>query len=173
MRLRIIGLDLALGGSGYADPDGFTTTVRPPGFVDGYHRHNFIADAVVANLRKDAPDVAIVEAYAGGGLGRLAMYRAGELGGIIRGALARYAIDLVEVAPSQLKLWATGKGNAKKPAMIAAAVERGALLSSPTAHDEADAFLLWLLGRSYLTLGEAHDVFDRILWPLKPVGRSG
>lgn len=62
----------------------------------------------------------------------------------LHGILAAVAIDgghdLHTVTPAELKKWATGKGNADKAAMLAAARRLGWIGDS---HDEADAFLLW------------------------------
>lgn len=49
---------------------------------------------------------------------------------------------LREVYASQVKKYWTGKGNAKKPDMIAAAVERGYDIG-PAQDDEADAIAMW------------------------------
>lgn len=145
-RYRLLGLDLALGGTGIAGPDRALVTVRPPAALDGYDRHWYVAEAVlrvVANLR---PDVVIVEGYAHHGPGAVALIRSAELGGIVRAALTRHGVTFLDVPPATLKRWATGNGNARKEAMTSRAVELGARLSKPNAHDEADAYLLRLLG---------------------------
>ena len=51
------------------------------------------------------------------------------------------SIPLTEATPGQIKKALTGKGNAKKAAMIAAAMARG---MSPENDNEADAFGAWL-----------------------------
>lgn len=61
---------------------------------------------------------------------------------VLHGILRACAHDraVVEVEPSRLKRWATGKGNADKVAMVAAARLRG---WDGDDHNEADAFLLY------------------------------
>ncbi len=64
--------------------------------------------------------------------------------GITLAALHHVGTEPLIVQPARLKKWATGKGNAKKPAMIAAACEKTGC--HITSHDEADAVLLALYG---------------------------
>lgn len=55
--------------------------------------------------------------------------------------LQEEGLDVVEVAPTQLKKYATGKGNAGKSEVMAAAIRR--YLEAPIENDnEADAFVL-------------------------------
>lgn len=61
-------------------------------------------------------------------------------------ALAAKRVPIAVVAPGTLKKWATGKGNAKKPDVLAAAKE----WCRPRNHDEADAAWLALLGAAKL-----------------------
>lgn len=151
---RVSGLDLALGGTGYAAPNGVTFTLRPPARLKAYNRHNWLTERIVEALNGDRPDLVIIEAFAGGGPGRLANIASAEVGGIVKAMLARGLIDFAEVAPSSLKKYATGDGRAKKPDMIAAAYEAGATLSALDADNEADAWLLRHAGRAALGLAE-------------------
>jgi len=65
-------------------------------------------------------------------------------------------LAVVGVKPSQLKRWATGKGNADKPAMVERAraqlLEDGIDPPAKLTHDEADAILLvaWALSGYHL-----------------------
>lgn len=61
-------------------------------------------------------------------------------------ALSAKRVPIAVVAPGTLKKWATGKGNAKKPDVLAAAKE----WCRPRNHDEADAAWLALLGAARL-----------------------
>jgi len=91
-------------------------------------------------------DVVVIEGYSYGSKGQ-AVYQIAELGGIIRFWLYTRRMLTVEITPSTLKKFATGKGNAPKSAMVAAAVRRFHL---PEGHDddnEADAYLLWAAAR--------------------------
>jgi hypothetical protein len=61
-------------------------------------------------------------------------------------ALSAKRVPIAVVAPGTLKKWATGKGNAKKPDVLAAAKE----WCRPRNHDEADSAWLALMGAHYL-----------------------
>lgn len=83
-------------------------------------------------------------------------------------ALAAKRVPIAVVAPGTLKKWATGKGNAKKPDVLAAAKE----WCRPRNHDEADAAWLALMGAT--KLGDHPPVeltswriagFEAVKWP--------
>lgn len=89
------------------------------------------------------PDFAIIEAYAFRARGR-AKHMLYEAGTMLRYSLFSRHIPWFVVNPSQLKKFATGYGNAKKPDMIVAANE---LMGLETDDDNvADAALLGLVG---------------------------
>jgi len=135
----ILALDLSLTASGYCR-DGecgrITTQLR------GWERIAHIM-RIVRDLAAGV-EIAVLEGYSFGSQGR-AVFQIGELGGVVRFWLWGHRIPTVEVAPSALKKFATGKGNSPKDAMIAAAIRRFGF----GGHDnnEADAFLLWCLAR--------------------------
>ena len=71
--------------------------------------------------------------------------RTGSMGlvllhGILRGVAIDGGHRYHTVTPTELKLWATGKGKADKPMMMDAARHLGWVGDN---HDEADAYLLW------------------------------
>lgn len=73
-----------------------------------------LIDEIVAHIRKDE-DIIAIEGFG------FASQQAIQLGGIgwgIRMALFRRGIKYIDVAPSQVKKFATGKGNCKKEAII-------------------------------------------------------
>ena len=130
--MNIIGLDPSYTATGIAWGDGTTCTMKLKG--DGRERLQF-AYNTFGNL--DA-DLVVVEGYAHGkGFNTHMM---GELGGVIRLALTHARIPFLDVQPTQLKKYATGKGNAKKEVVLVEAVRRLGYEGSST--DEADA--LWL-----------------------------
>lgn len=72
-----------------------------------------LIDDVIAHIHKD--DIIVIEGFG------FATQQGIQLGGIgwgIRMALARRGFKYIEVAPGQLKKFATGKGNTKKENMI-------------------------------------------------------
>jgi crossover junction endodeoxyribonuclease RuvC len=170
MPTLIAGLDLALGKSGVATPDGALRTVTPARGLEGYARHWDVAKALLELLAGDGdrPDVVVLEGYAPGSRGILSTIRSAELGGIVRASLYRNGFVFAEVRPNTLKRWATGNGNATKERMVERAVELGARLSSPKADDEADAFLLRAMGRHHYA-GEGDGAIDALAvvdWPI-------
>lgn len=173
--MRVAGLDLSLTKSGLALPDGELVTITPARGLEGYARHWDVAKEVLERLASARVDVVVVEGYSHHGPGAIARIRAAEVGGIVRTSLYRAGLLFVEVPPASLKRWATGNGNAGKPAVITRALELGAILSSSKADDEADAFLLRAMGRHAYnadTPAGAHldamlDALSVIVWPLK------
>jgi Holliday junction resolvasome RuvABC endonuclease subunit len=104
-------------------------------------------------LKGALPDFAIIEAYAFRARGR-AKHMLYEAGTMLRFSLYSRHIPWFVVNPSQLKKFATGFGNAKKPDMIVAAKT---LMNLDTDDDNvADAALLGLVGHcvSFQAAGE-------------------
>jgi len=96
-----------------------------------------IRDALLE--RAEGVDLVVIEGYAFARANRA--HQIGELGGVLRVAFAEAGVPLVEVAPMARAKYATGKGNAKKEAVLVEAVKR--LGYEGSSNDEADA--LWLL----------------------------
>lgn len=142
--VTIAGVDLALGATGIALGDQPSlATIAPPGRLKGYVRHECAADQIVRRLRLAAPDLVVLEGYDPHPRGYLALVRAAELGGIVRTALTKVALPFIDVPPSQLKLFATGKGNSPKPDVVQAARNAGV---DPRDDNQADAYWLWRIG---------------------------
>lgn len=77
----------------------------------------------IANaFRKFLPDLMVIEEYSFGSKGR-GLSSIHELGGVIKNHLHRKQAVWLTVQNAIIKQWATGKGNASKEQMIAAAVE--------------------------------------------------
>lgn len=142
MTYRILALDLSVSSTGYASPYGILGRIKAPAGLEPYTRLINVTDRILDLVTESRADLVVVEDYAPRSLGVLSTIRSAELGGVIRRELERSRVDWLAVKPNTLKLWATGKGNAKKPAMIARALELGATLSTSKADDEADAYLL-------------------------------
>lgn len=113
-------------------------------------------------------DLIVCEGYAYHAKGRAAV-SLGELGGVLRLTAQDAGTALVEVPPTVVKKLATGKGNASKEAVLAAAVRRMQYMGASP--DEADA--LWLLEAALqhhqlahaLKLPQSHtDVLNSIEW---------
>lgn len=80
---------------------------------------------------------AAVEGYAYGAVNQA--FSLGEVGGVLRLLLHEHGIPYVDVPPVNLKKWATGRTEADKDEMVAAAVADGA---RPGDHNQADAYFL-------------------------------
>lgn len=138
--MRITALDLALTRTGWAwaelDPE-----TQGSGCFNGPGKGVDRLDAIERGLRPlwRGAGLVVVEGYAFGTQGRA--HAIGELGGIMRLAWRRSGVPFAEVPPNALKKYATGKGNAAKEAVLAAAIRR--LEYEGDDHNEADA--LWLL----------------------------
>lgn len=123
--MRVLGLDLSLAAPGVAY-NGKPRTLpasnyRGPALLS--HR----AGQLLSLLDYLKPDLVVIEGYA---ISRnLAGARSlAELGGVVRFIFHEREIAFVEVPPSTLKKYATGKGNADKHEVIRAALEAGAQL---------------------------------------------
>jgi Holliday junction resolvasome RuvABC endonuclease subunit len=88
-----------------------------------------------------------IEGYSYASHGRSTVSLA-ELGGIVRYGLWCEGIIYIDVPPSTLKKYATGKGNADKGAMLVAAVKR--LGYEGTDNNEADARWLHAVGMALM-----------------------
>lgn len=145
----VIGLDLSLTCSGVALTDGSTRSIRPHCGPDHPARRlNEIIGRLDGCLRHGHPTIAIIEGYNPGGHQGFTACRLGELGGAVRLRLFELGIAYFEVAPAQLKKYATGNGGASKDEMVAAAEAAG---GRPANHDEADAWWLRHMGVAVVT----------------------
>lgn len=167
----VFGLDLSLTGTGIAEPNGATSVLRPK--TKGVERLMEIRDdlyfAIVdASRRANDRDVLVmIEHYAYGRTHQA--HQLGELGGVIRLMLHDEGIDFIDVAPTALKKYATGKGNASKDEVLAAAIRR----LGYEGHDNNEADALWLqeIGLDGFDgqpprVPETHrDVLAKLDWP--------
>jgi crossover junction endodeoxyribonuclease RuvC len=132
--LNITALDLSLTSTGVADEDGVRTITSK---LKGMARIAEILERIVAI---SLADLFVIEDYAFQGGHDAYAHALGELGGVVRFELWRNGVPYVDVGVSNLKKYATGKGNAKKELMLAEAIRR--LDYQGASNDEADA--LWL-----------------------------
>ena len=111
----------------------------------GWSRVQLIARSFDQAMDWYRPEYVVFEDYALG-MGRSAttIITQVEVGTMLRNVVYNKGISWLEVKPSTLKKWTTGKGNAKKEAMMAAAVERWQFQSD--SDDIVDAFALSMYG---------------------------
>ena len=89
------------------------------------------------------PEIICLEGYSFGSRGR-AVFQTGELGGLVRVLLHKTGIKWIEIPPSQVKKFATGKGNCGKDLILQQVYKRWGMEFKTS--DEADAFVLAKIG---------------------------
>jgi crossover junction endodeoxyribonuclease RuvC len=120
---------------------------------------------IINNLTNDAeteweaPALIVIEGFSYGSKGR-GVFDIAYLGWRIREELERYRteddIPWLEVSPSQVKQFATGKGNANKEVVLQQVYKRWGV--ELTDNNQSDAYVLAQIGWAYL--GEADDLTD-------------
>ncbi len=173
--INVIGLDLSLNSSGYAyrsDEVGRLPTITTgrikPGKRRGMERLHFnrqkLGETVADAERRLDPEhvrpmpitLAVIEGYAMGYGGKGTpgrVFNIGEWGGVARLFLYDQDIPMLIVSPSSLKIFATGNGHAEKPEIVQAITELWGY--DVPQDDEADAFVLMMLGEAYLSKRKA------------------
>lgn len=152
--MKIIGIDASLTSTGVAVIDGTIRTERIQSRKAGPDRLIEIRDRVYKIA--EGADIVVIEGYAYAS-GHSA-HQMGELGGVIRVLLREMELKVLEVSPGQLKKFATGKGNADKMAIAVAVLKRWK--KEFTCHDEADAFILAMIGQAYRKGGNDLTAFQ-------------
>lgn len=158
----MIGLDLSLTGSALAVIDlatgGLVTAVhRSPAPKDdalGAHvtRHRELVDGIVEQVIACNPAMAVVEGLQFSVASKdSSLTRRGFLWWAVAEGLVRAGVPVLEVAPSQIKQLATGKGNASKSEVVAAyAVAWPDATRGSNVEDRADASFAAALGVAWL-----------------------
>ncbi len=147
--MHIVGIDASLTGTGIAylqdRREPVTEVIRSR--KSGVERLIEIRDQVRSHL--PFADLVVIEGYSFASANQA--HQMGELGGVLRVMLAEAYVQWIEVPPSQVKKFATGRGNAKKEEMAVAIFKRWG--REFATNDEADAFVLAKIGEAFL--GEA------------------
>ncbi|MGI6878795.1 crossover junction endodeoxyribonuclease RuvC [Microbacterium sp. gxy059] len=171
-----VGLDLSLSSTGIATiTSAFTTVARvktkPAGSSsrDKANRLDRIIGLIRAEIPRTDDTVVAVEGPAFASNDRGAHMRGG-LWWMVRSMLEDDALDVLVIPPSNVKKYATGRGNAGKDEVLAATIRRYPDVDI-TGNDEADAYVLAAMAARYTghpieaSLPEAH------LAAMKGVGR--
>lgn len=147
---HVVGLDLSLTATGIATEAGQSIVSCPK--LRGIERCDRIAGEVLQLVSQWVNNLntglVVIEGYSFGSRNSHA-HALGELGGIVRHELLRMGYRWVDVPPSSLKKYATGKGNAGKEEMLAAAIRR----LGYDGHDNNEADALWLRAMALDALG--------------------
>ncbi|SIJ93509.1 hypothetical protein [Mycobacteroides abscessus] len=162
----VIGLDLSLTGSAIAAISLETGTLatavhRSPAPADdslGAHvqRHRELVDGIVAQTLACQPALIVVEGLQFSVKEKdSSLTRRGFLWWAVAEGLVHGGAPIVEVAPSQIKQFATGKGNASKSEVVAAyAAAWPDATRGANVQDRADAAFAAALGTAYLRHGD-------------------
>jgi crossover junction endodeoxyribonuclease RuvC len=166
--MNVIAFDLSLTCCGWASTREGSGTFKPKG--KGAPRL-LDAAAHVATLVYRC-DLVLIEGYSYSSRASRA-HSIGELGGVVRAHLHTMGIPVVEIPPSNLKKFATGKGNAKKDLVLVEAVKR--LGYEGSSNDEADALWMLNMARVHYGLDGAPEMpkthlaaLEKIQWPKMP-----
>lgn len=147
----IIGLDLSLRATGLADSEG-AYTYKPKTKAE----KRLFDILFYVNGKVSKGDVVILEGYAMRALGRV--FNIGELGGVIKYHFYTNGIPFAVIPPANLKVYATGKGNASKKMMKQAAYDAGGFEFEDD--NQCDAFWLRQMGQMWYAF-ETKTIFPR------------
>lgn len=143
------GLDLSYTGTGMVVLDGARVIqkrleTQTKDWPNPVARLAYLRDSAVSFFEGCDPELICIEGYAhGSGHGR---EMAGELGGVVRVALAEAGFRFAIIPPTTLKAFATGKGTSKKEVMLLEVYKRWGFETHD--HDINDAFALAQLAKS-------------------------
>lgn len=161
---NVVGLDLSLTSTGIACADGSLVTVgsKPTDYViaDRHRRLAGLRDAILSNVHADTDLVVIEGPSMASKISGSVVDRYG-LWWLVVDALFAQDLRVLEVSPSTLKKYATGKGNATKPDMRMALFQRAQI----DCRDDNQVDAAWLrhlgldaLGTPSLPLPATHRV---------------
>lgn len=183
--MLVVGVDLSITATGiarFAGGDGQVHLVGSPGLTDKRLPERLdaldaLAHLVVAHVRgleDGAPDLVVLEAMetskAYGGIAE----RSWLWYDVARRLLA-HGVPVAVAAPAQLKMYATGKGNAGKAEVIDAVARRLPMFETRGNDNLCDAAVLCAMGcatfgRPLATLPVTHRrALEKIAWPAAAV----
>ena len=160
---RVAGVDLSMTRTGVFTNDGpVSIKSGPPAdtmelTVDRLAMH---AWAIMSAIPSDT-DLVVVEGFAFGhnNAGTSLVH---GLGWLMRYHIWVASMPMALVAPTTLKKYATGKGNASKDEVMARVMSTWPHATMPANNDEVDAMVLWSMGHHHIT-GDAP--VDAHVWP--------
>lgn len=157
MNLTVFGIDPSLTATGMVvddDEDRTAKVIKSKANRSLMERVESIALVVVEEVVcRPQPWLAVVESLPT--RGAFSLGKIGPVNHVIQYELWKIGCPIVLVSPTGLKMWATGNGDAKKPAMISVARAHGYPGKNA---DEADAWLLADIGIA-LSAGGSEDAW--------------
>jgi Holliday junction resolvasome RuvABC endonuclease subunit len=171
----IVGIDLSLTATGICCDDNCCTTIEPK--TVGMARLNDIRGALEHHMMAD---LVMLEGYSYASRHSHA-HALGELGGLIRWSLWKSHIPYVDIPPSTLKKFATGKGNASKDQMVASAARLGCPADNNNAVDawwlrQLGVYALYVPITDYCPVpatGYRNEIVAAIDWPMVNGPKAG
>ena len=141
-----MGVDPSLTSTGLCLPCGETHALSNK--LTGWERISYILREIEQKLIYDEPTHICMEGYAfsRGQVGRV--FDLGELGGCMKLLFLSWGVPIILVPATSLKLYAAGKGNAKKEIVMKEIKRRWG--RSFVSSDRADAFALQQFGLDFL-----------------------
>lgn len=133
--------------------------------VQQIERHNHLAERIVKSVLAHSPVLVGIEGMRfGSRQDSSAMRRAGVWWDVVS-RLHAEGLHIVEIPPTTVKKWATGRGNAGKPEVIIAAAKRW---DQVTQDDEADAawigdLVCYLKNAPFISRTKAKDAIVKSL----------
>lgn len=134
-RTALVALDL---GAGNRADRTLSIPTQPKLFACRQARLRHIRQAVLEFVNDVGPQLVAVEGYSFGS--KAGRELAGELGGAVRLALWEDAVPFIDVPPTTLKKFVTGKGNCEKNLILREVFRKWGYAAE--GDDEADAFAL-------------------------------
>lgn len=120
--MKIIGIDPSLSATGIVvlDENGSLLDAHAikPKKLRGMPRLKLIRNHIKELIVREDPELILIEGYSFGSRGR-SIFNLGELGGVLRLLFEDLELQYIDVPPTVLKKWVTGKGNADKEMMLA------------------------------------------------------
>lgn len=130
------------------DYDEFTS--KPAKTLEGrINRYITLANKVLAFINKTNPDLILIEGYAFSARGA-SVVTMGEFGGVLRYHILKHGAKVIEVPPTTLKKFVTGKGNASKLEVVSKLSSKYQVEFFTDNH--ADAYGLMMLGKCVMGL---------------------
>jgi Holliday junction resolvasome RuvABC endonuclease subunit len=120
-------------------------------------RYKHIVKVAIAYAKAYLPVLVLIEGYSHHSKGRGVLQLA-ELGGVLRYVLIGYGDSTVEVPPTVLKKFATGRGNASKTLIVQQLCRRYDRIFNTD--NEADAYALLRLGFVVVGYAEGKTKFE-------------
>lgn len=166
--MSIVGIDPSLASTGAASAKGVSRIV-PAKSLTGLLRLRHIVNAIQDFAFQAGATVAVIEGPSYGSVGR-GQHERGGLYWMVLDRLDRAGISIAVAPPAVVKKYATGRGNASKDEVLAAAVRRAPSVQI-TGNDEADAWWLYALGENLCGIpivslpAKQQEAMRKVEWP--------